>query len=204
MNPAGPAVGLLLAAGRGARFDPSGTRDKLLADAGGLAVATRTAGALVRACDLCIAVVRPAADRVADAVRAGGIADVATCADAAQGMGHSLAYGARLAARHAPRRLVVMLADLPWVEPATIRRLIEAADELGAERPGLIVVPSFGGRQGHPVVFGPEHLDALQECSGDRGAASLLREYPVERIAVDDEGVVRDVDTPADLNPDEP
>lgn len=200
----GPVVGLLLAAGIGQRFDPDGKRNKLLADAGGVAVATRSAAAIASACDRVIAVVRPGSASLRDALAAGGIVDFAECPDARLGMGHSLACGARAAITLHPRRLVVALADMPWLAGTTIRTLVAAADRKRA-RADLILVAEYRGQRGHPVVFGPAHLAALSRCNGDRGAAALLAEYPVERIAVDDAGVVRDIDKPDDLlaTPDE-
>lgn len=207
----GPVVGLLLAAGIGRRFDPEGRRDKLLADADGVAVATRAARSLVDACDRVIAVVRPGASALRDALVTGGVAEIVECPDARLGMGHSLAQAAVTAAARRPRRVVVALADMPWIEPATIRALVAAADaadpstddassdHTAPSRAGVIVVPVHRGRRGHPVVFGAAHLAALGRCEGDRGAAALLSEYPVERIAVEDAGVIRDVDRPADL-----
>jgi len=220
----GPVVGLLLAAGFGRRFDPDGKRDKLLADAGGVAIATRSARSLGDACDLVIAVVRPGAKALRAALAAGGITRVIECRDARRGMGHSLARGALAAAALRPRRVVVALADMPWIDAATIRALVDAGDAAdagladaatavsgmaggpasgpGTSRADPIVVPQYRGQRGHPVVFGAAHLAALARCEGDRGAAALLAEYPVERIAVEDAGVIRDVDKPADLLPD--
>lgn len=205
----GPVIGLLLAAGFGRRFDPDGRRDKLLAEAGGARVATRAARSLAGACDRVIAVVRPGASALRDALVAGGVSGIVECPDAHLGMGHSLARGAEAAAALRPRRLVVALADMPWIEPATIRALVAQADaregrEVSASgdaggRAGWIVVPAYRGQRGHPVVFGAVHLAALGRCTGDRGAAALLSEYPVARIAVEDAGVIRDVDEPADL-----
>lgn len=214
-------VGLLLAAGIGRRFDPDGRRDKLLADAEGVAVATRSARKLVAGCDRVIAVIRPASAALRTALAAGGIVDFTECPDARLGMGHSLAHGALAAAALRPRRLVVALADMPWIDVATIQALVDAADAAngvkggagadvagkpaagspGSSGAGLIVVPEYRGQRGHPVVFGVAHLAALARCEGDRGAAALLAEYPVRRIAVEDAGVVRDVDKPADLLP---
>jgi len=202
-DPRGPVIGLLLAAGAGRRFDPAGERDKLLADADGMAVATRSARSLRKACDQVLAVVRPDSAMLRKALVAGGIDEFVECADADLGMGHSLARGAIVATGRKPRRLVVALADMPWLDGETIRALVAAADAAsarpGASRAGLIVVPQYRGRRGHPVVFGAAHLAALARCEGDRGAAALLAEYPVERIEVDDAGVIRDVDKPEDL-----
>ncbi|MGA7779576.1 MAG: nucleotidyltransferase family protein, partial [Paraburkholderia sp.] len=44
-----------------------------------------------------------------------------------------------------------------------------------------------------------EHRDALRALDGDTGARALLTEHPVARLDVDDPGILRDVDTPEDL-----
>lgn len=197
---AGPVVGLLLAAGMGRRFDPAGKHNKLLAEADGIAVAARSAASLASACDRVIAILQPRSASLHDALAAAGIVEFYECPDARLGMGHSLACGALAAIALQPRRLVVALADMPWVASATIRTLVAAGDREHAPA-DLIVVPEYRGQRGHPVVFGVAHLSALARCSGDRGAAALLAEYPVERITVDDPGVIRDVDKPEDLLP---
>src|SRR5690606_3540468 len=99
----------------------------------------------------------------------GGVAEILECPDAGLGMGHSLAHGAAAASALRPRRLVVALADMPWIDPATIRALVSAADAVPGDVPAkgrdpayaaTIAVPEYRGRRGHPVVFGAAHLDA--------------------------------------------
>jgi molybdenum cofactor cytidylyltransferase len=57
----------------------------------------------------------------------------------------------------------------------------------------------MAGRRGNPVGFGRVHLQALLALQGDRGARGLLQSCPVTEVAVDDPGIFRDIDTPADL-----
>ena len=63
----------------------------------------------------------------------------------------------------------------------------------------LIVVPTYKGQDGHPVRFDASLVPALAQLSGERGARHLLLRYPPLRIPLDDAGVIRDMDTPADL-----
>ena len=191
----GPVVGLLLAAGRGTRFDPSGQRDKLLAEVSGRRVAERSALRLAQACDRVLAVVRPGAGALAEVLAAAGC-EVVECPDAGSGMGHSLSFGAAEAVRrHRPRAIVVMLADMPFVEPDTIGRLVSA---LSDER--AIAAPRFEGRRGNPVAFGARLFSELASLRGDRGAASLLSAHEVAFVDVADPGILRDVDSEADLD----
>jgi len=89
---------------------------------------------------------------------------------------------------------VVALADMPWVRPQTIASLA-AAIRAGAG----IAQPLYRGQRGNPVAFSRRYLPQLQRLSGDQGARALLKTEAVEQIAVDDPGIVRDIDTPADL-----
>ena len=68
--------------------------------------------------------------------------------DAASGMGHSLAVGARSLHDSQAQAVAILLGDMPCIDPATLRRLAEAAN---ASR---IVLPRHAGQQGHPVIFG--------------------------------------------------
>jgi molybdenum cofactor cytidylyltransferase len=186
-------VGILLAAGRGRRFDPSGNRNKLLQPmAGGEPVVVASARALLAVLPKVVAVVAPADGGVAQALRALGC-DVTVCADADDGMAHSLVH----ALRHslpAAQSWLVALGDMPHVRESTIRALSEAVAG-GA----VIAAPVCGGKRGNPVAFGMECLPGLLALEGDEGARRLLKLHPVTEVEVDDPGIFQDVDLPADL-----
>ena len=187
-------AGLLLAAGRGKRFDASGQHNKLLANVDGMAVARRTAIRLGEAVEQRLAVVRPQSAALRRELEAAGCL-VSECADADLGMGHSLAHGVGEAVRHFdPMAVVVMLADMPFIEAGTLRALVALAGT-----PDVIAAPRYGGERGQPVLFGSGHFAALRRSSGDRGASHLLQQHPVTYLDVDDPGVLRDIDRPADL-----
>ncbi|HEX6137811.1 MAG TPA: nucleotidyltransferase family protein [Casimicrobiaceae bacterium] len=192
-------VGILLAAGRATRFGS----DKLLAPlanapadlAAGTPVGIAAARHLVAAVPDSIAVVRAQEDVLAKRLRASGLR-IVVCADADDGMGASLACG--VAAARDADGWVIALADMPWIAPVTIRAVVDAL-AAGAD----IAVPAFDGERGHPVGFARRHYDALAVLRGDAGARALLRSHPhrVALLDVDDPGILRDVDTPADLDP---
>jgi molybdenum cofactor cytidylyltransferase len=118
-------------------------------------------------------------------------------AEADEGMGSSLRLAAQALSPDA-EAVVVGLADMPEIAPATIAALVAAWRPLG---PHGIVAPVFNGRRGHPVVFGASHIPALRALGGDSGARSILRDHAsdLSLVAVDDPGVLVDLDTPADL-----
>jgi molybdenum cofactor cytidylyltransferase len=62
-----------------------------------------------------------------------------------------------------------------------------------------IAVPTYQGRRGNPVAFSRIHLSRLLQLSGDQGARSLLKAFPVIEVDVDDAAIGRDIDFEADL-----
>jgi molybdenum cofactor cytidylyltransferase len=187
-------VGILLAAGRGRRFDPLGQRNKLLQLLpGGEPVAVASARKLLAVLDTVIAVVPPDDGGVGALLAAAGC-DVTVCPDADSGMAASLVHALRASLPYEPDAWLVALGDMPYVESATLRKL---ADALAGGAP--IAAPLMHGRRGNPVGFGRVHLDALLALSGDQGARRLLQTCPVTEVAVEDPGIFRDIDTLTDL-----
>jgi molybdenum cofactor cytidylyltransferase len=192
-------TGILLAAGRGARFGGA----KLLAAlpsashgvSAGTAVGVASCQHLIAALPSVIAIVRPGDSMLADALRATG-AQVVECARADEGMGASLACG--VGAASGADGWVVALADMPWIAPASIAAVVDAL-QAGAG----IAATSHIGVRGHPVGFAQMHYAELSGLSGDEGAKSILAMHrdSVQLIEVADSGVLRDVDAPADLGP---
>jgi len=191
-NDASGIAGILLAAGRGTRFDPAGEKDKLLATLpDGIPVAVSSARHLRAALKRVVAVVRPGSGALEAALRNAGC-EVLVCPDAALGMAASLTHGVRHAAEASG--WVVALADMPFVRPETIALLARRiADGAG------IAAPVCGGRRGNPVGFGRIHLARLLALEGDQGARALLQAWPVDEVTVGDDGIFRDIDVPHDL-----
>lgn len=186
-------AGILLAAGRGSRFDPSGAANKLLAPLpGGYTVAGAAARNLRCVLPNVLAVVRPGDFALSAELRAAGC-DILECLNASEGMAASLVDAVRFTSP-APFGWIVALADMPFVEPSTIQALWDALAD-GAS----IAAPVFAGQRGNPVAFAPEHRDALLALRGDQGARSLLQTGNVTLVEVDDPGVLRDVDLRSDL-----
>ena len=199
-NADGPLVGLLLAAGRGSRFDALGQSNKLLALVNGQAVAVQSAANLRPHVDHLIIVIKPESAALRQAF-SDIDAQLTECADAHLGMGHSLAHGIRLAMElHAPRGVIVALADMPFIQADTYRCLAALTAPRGsADCEQLIAAPRFDGQRGHPVLFGSGHFETLAASRGDTGAPQLLRDPRARQIDVADPGVLRDIDRPADL-----
>jgi molybdenum cofactor cytidylyltransferase len=187
-------VGILMAAGRGRRFDPLGQRNKLLQVLpGGDPVVVASARKLLSILPTVIAVVPPDDGGVAAMLAALGC-EVTVCPDADSGMAASLVHAIRYSLPHGPDAWLVALGDMPHVAPSTLQAL---ADALAAGAP--IAAPVMEGRRGNPAGFGRAHLDSLLALRGDQGARRLLRDCPVTEVPVDDPGIFQDIDTPSDL-----
>ncbi len=193
-------VGILLAAGRGRRFDPSGAANKLLQPlAGGEAVVLASARILLSQLDHVVAVVAPDDGGVGDLLRALGC-DVTVCADADIGMAASLVHAVRHSLPRARNGWLIALGDMPFVAPGTIAALRDTlSDALTAGDRACIVVPACGGRRGNPAAFGPGHGPALLALKGDQGARGIIRASAVAEVPVDDPGIFSDIDTRSDL-----
>jgi molybdenum cofactor cytidylyltransferase len=183
-------VGILLAAGAGARFGG----DKLMHPlADGCPIAVASGRALVRALPASIAVVRPGNEALRAALADVGLR-VTVCAEAGEGMGASLAHAVRASGDAAG--WVVALADMPFLQPETIaavaRRLAAGA---------ALCAPGVHGARGHPVGLAGAYRSELEALRGDAGARDILRRDSdrLELVPVDDPGALRDIDTPADL-----
>ena len=190
-------TGILLAAGQGARFGGAKLLSPLPETSHGVGAGTAIGVAsclhLLSALPEVVAVVRPGDSILASQLRSAG-ARVVACARANEGMGASLACGVAAAAD--ADGWIVALADMPWISPATV---VLVADALMAG--AAIAATSRIGVRGHPVGFASSHYTALAALTGDQGAKSVLSAHRdhVQLVEVDDDGVLRDVDTRGDL-----
>lgn len=95
--------------------------------------------------------------------------------------------------------ILVAFGDMPFVMGRTINSLIRAF----AQRKGGIILPSFQGRKGHPVIFHKRYKKELLRLEGDVGGRSIIERHPedVGVIPVKSEGVLKDIDTWRDYTP---
>jgi molybdenum cofactor cytidylyltransferase len=184
--------GILLAAGYGRRFDPTGRTSKLLAQLpDGRSIAWHAARTLCDALPGSLAVIRRDQSELAAQLIDGGCR-ILESSDAENGMGSALAHAVRATAT--ADGWLVALADMPWVPGAAIRSVAGAIDG-----PTRIAAAAFRGQRGHPVAFGAAHGGALAALCGDSGARDLLRTANVRLIDAATAAVLRDVDLATDL-----
>ena len=114
--------------------------------------------------------------------------------DFAGGLSTSLRAGITALAGHVAGALVC-LADMPRVTAGHMDRLIDAFDA------AAIGVPVYHGRRGNPVLLPRRFFDEIMDIEGDVGARGLIARHAeaVRPVAIDDDGVLRDVDAAADF-----
>lgn len=168
---------IVLAAGRGQRFRQSGgVTHKLDALLEGVPVLERVLRT-VAASGLPWHVVRPPEKRTT------------------LGMGDSIARGVQATAEAAG--WLILPGDLPLVR---VDSLLEVARNLASH---TVVLPVWRGQPGHPVGFDASCRAGLSALQGDSGAAAIVRAHrqagSARVLALDDPGIVTDVDTVDDL-----
>ena len=186
------SVAVVPAAGSAERFGGK----KLLALVDGEPLLDRTIAALLDGgVDQIIVVVGPDADELKRDVNAFSDPRVwpVVNPDPSRGMFSSLQAGMSEAQGDA---LVVLPADMPFVQPATIRLLLATFAATSA-----IVSPRSNGKRGHPVILPPALRDEIRSADALLTLHNILKRHPELRVDVDveDRGVVRDVDRPEDL-----
>jgi molybdenum cofactor cytidylyltransferase len=116
--------------------------------------------------------------------------------DPARGQLSSLWVGMDAAIAVDTEGLLVTLVDVPMLHATTISAVIAAWQRTRAP----IVRPALGERHGHPVLFDRALFQELRAAPLDAGAKTVVRRHAdrIVNVAVEDEGCLVDIDTPAD------
>lgn len=185
-------AGIILAAGASSRFG-SDKRRALLAD--GTPMLAAVAGVFARAFAR-TAVVLPPGDAFGLELCARLGLDAVPNERCREGQGTSLAAAMQWSlAQPGLQAVVVGLADMPWVHEDTLAALRDALVRF----PGEPAIPLWRGRPGNPRGIPRSCFASLAQASGAQAAAHRIDWDAARTVAVDDPGIVRDVDTPADL-----
>ena len=94
------------------------------------------------------------------------------------------------------RAVLIALGDQPYIPPEIVDVLLRRYQKEDQK----IVVPLYGGKRGHPVIFGRKYWPELRALKGDVGGRELLHRHAqhVLEVEVGQEGVLADIDTPSD------
>jgi len=108
-----------------------------------------------------------------------------------QGMGSSLRLGLSALDSRSEAALIV-LADQPFVRPATFDQLFAAH----VRTKGQIVIPTYRGFRGNPVLLDRSVFSEVMRLTGDVGCRAIFGDHleGIVKLPVDDPGILLDLD----------
>jgi molybdenum cofactor cytidylyltransferase len=113
-----------------------------------------------------------------------------------QGMGSSLRTGLAALPPEVDAALIV-LADQPFIRPATLNRLIDQYEQSGAQ----IVIPIFKGFRGNPILLDRSVFPEVMALTGDIGCRAIFGNHleGIVKVPVEDIGILLDLDSKNDF-----
>lgn len=186
---------IVVAGGRGSRY--RGTQHKLLEGLGTSSVlGTTLRHALMTRLPVLVVTTSPLVEEAARIVAARDVVvvpEVPAGGTDGGGLGMGYSIGAGVAASGDANGWLVLPADMPLVQPATLLAVAAALHE------HPVAYAQWQGRRGHPVGFAAELFSELVALRGDEGARRIIARYPAIGVDVKDPGALFDVDTEDDL-----
>lgn len=188
---------VVLAAGLSSRMN--GT-NKLLEEINGIPVIVYTLQNILQSkARPVILVVGNSADSIRNALSKTNLTDIdiVSCPTYEMGLSHSLRTGITALPPHI-EGAVICLADMPFIRPGDIDRLISGFNP--AEN-HFIVIPTHKGRRGNPVLCGKEVFPHIMNLEGDKGASQIwpYHEKSILEVEITHGGIFIDIDSPSDL-----
>ena len=180
--------GIILAAGEGSRFGGS----KLSESLGSGSVVGSTIRSLSSFCESITVVTGCHREAVAAAVSSFEDIDLVHNAEYKSGMFSSVLAGVH--AQPAGSALLLIPGDIPLVRESACRAILEHAAVSNR-----ICIPVYKGKKGHPVFIPAAVVDRLRVADPAGNLRDFLEAEGFDRVAVNDPGVLRDIDTREDL-----
>lgn len=134
------------------------------------------------------------ADEIADRITLSSKTRILINRNFRDGMSSSVRCGIQNAPSDA-EAFMLLLGDQPLVDAHTIDRLIDSYRMAGQG----IVIPVYGGRRGHPVIFDSRYRTELLSI-GDQGAREVVNRNAgdIFEIRMHSPNILADMDTPQD------
>jgi CTP:molybdopterin cytidylyltransferase MocA len=110
---------------------------------------------------------------------------------------HGLRWAAVHFHPHEAAKWLLVPGDHPVLDPGLVRTLLESC----TRQPRYsIVVPTHGGRRGHPALIAWAHAAGIQKMAPGHGIDAYLRLHAAEtlELQVDNAEILLDLDTPED------
>jgi len=119
--------------------------------------------------------------------------------DYQSGMASSIKCGVRQMSNNA-EACVISLVDQPRIDAATIDRLIQVYKDAYDRGPSLIVIPTYGGRGGHPILLDLALREEILTMDPEIGLRRVVLAHSgaIARVPVSSAEVLEDCDVPED------
>ena len=179
-------AGLILAAGESKRMGSP----KALLDFRGETFLDRLIGVFSQFCAPVVVVVGHDAARIRTGVKNSARVVFTENTDYQLGQFSSMQCGLR-AIPESIDGVLFTLVDHPAVRPSTVQALLDD--------PGLLAIPSFQGRRGHPIYLHRNLISEFLALPADSQAKLVVNRHlaDIRYAEVDDPGILSDIDDPA-------
>ncbi len=185
---------IVLAAGKSERYG----KNKLLEKVGDKTIIKKVVEeALMSKADRVFVVVGYEADKIIDELRNLKVTFVYNV-NYEEGMSSSVKAGVLTAKTYGATAVAILPADNLLITHNVIDKVIEKFKETNAE----IVVPSYKGRRGHPILLNMKiYYDIMNISEETQGLKYVVRKYrdKIVEVPVDSPEIFIDVDTPEDM-----
>jgi molybdenum cofactor cytidylyltransferase len=108
-------------------------------------------------------------------------------------MSCNIALGVTAAQARGADRVLIALADMPFVPREHFEAVIAACDSTHAS------ASSDGTRHLPPACFPESYFEQLMALTGENGAGKIIKYLPAEFITIADSDALADIDKPTDL-----
>ena len=187
-EPQRPPAGVILSAGESSRM---GSPKALLAYRG-TTFLEHLVNLLQGRVEPLLVVLGHGADRIRAAVRLPPQVRVLLNQDYRLGQLSSLQTAIRALEGSPVSGLLVVPVDHPAVEPEVVAALLKT---FAAEQPEVLV-PTFEGQRGHPVIFSARLFAELLAAPLEEGARAVVRRHAARELPINDAGILADIDDP--------
>jgi CTP:molybdopterin cytidylyltransferase MocA len=189
-------AGVILAAGASSRMG----EDKALLQFAGRSFLAGSIDLFQHACDFVIVVTGHNTELLRPVVYANS-AYVGRNLHPERGQFSSLCIGLQAVLDRGRDVACVTLVDRPPAQASTLNTLQQRFLSSSPEKTWA-VVPQFGGKHGHPVVFGREMIEMFLRADSSANARDIEHQHQnrVEYVDVDDPRVVLNINTPDDYS----
>jgi len=171
-------------------------RDKALLPLGQETFLTHLLGTLDGEVSPLVVVLGHHADEIESRIQAARNVHILRNPDYPLGQLSSLKVALRFLQKEPLAGAMVCLVDHPAIAKTVIRQMLERFRQTSSR----IVIPTFQGRRGHPVLFAASLFTELLDAPLDAGARFVVSAHAneVELVETGEEGILLDVDRPAD------